>query len=232
MLHVLRWKFILTQATELDVHVLYWGVLLDHCLGPDVSATNHREGRAEWLLLLTVRQLVVPLHVLLDRRIQHPDLLRVAEHHRLGLLLRLIVVLGRGQWRWLLGFWRLVDSIIVEARCTVLRLEHFLRRLLGVDLGLVVKLTLIAQKVQCIVSIGWLGKLTMRRWNVWRYHKVVLTDQIIALLSMGHTVVEFTILAVNLELALVKPRIRQGRLSTLPILIHFVSTVDVLAVWA
>jgi len=55
VLHVLRRiTDILAQATELDVHVLNWGVLLDHRLGPVVSTANHRERRAERLLLLTV----------------------------------------------------------------------------------------------------------------------------------------------------------------------------------
>ena len=133
-----------------------------------------------------------------------------------------------------MSLWRLVDGIIIEARCTVLRLEHFLRRLLRVDLCLVVELTLLAQEIQCVVSMGWLGKLTMRCWDVRRYQKVVLSDHIFALLSMGHTVVELTILAVNLELALVEPRIRQRRLSTTMfiLLMHLVSTVYMLAVRA
>ena len=154
-------------------------------------------------------------------------------------------MLGWGQRDWrLLGFrlrWLLKDGVTVEARGAVLRLEHFVGRLLGVDDGLVLELALLAEKVQGLVPVDRVLELV--RGDAGRDHEVVGVPGshhgLVLCLAMGHAPIDFAIMVVDLELAavheLVLPWVRLQRLmllSVLPQLVHFVATTIILAVGA
>ena len=153
-------------------------------------------------------------------------------------------MLGRRQRRWwqhglllLLGL--LVYAVAVEARGSVLRLEHLLRRLLRVDNRLVLELSLLSEEVQGVVPVCGILELSIGRWNGWRDHKIVLTGHhhSVVLLSVRHASVDLPI-PVDLELTsvreLVLSRVRQ-RLLLLSILlqhVQLVTTAIILAVGA
>ena len=153
-------------------------------------------------------------------------------------------MLGRRQRRWrqhglllLLGL--LVYAVAVEARGSVLRLEHLLRRLLRVDYRLVLELSLLSEEVQGLVPVRGILELSIGRWNGWRDHKVVLTGQhhSVVLLSVRHASVDLPI-PVNLELTSVRELVLSGvrqRLLLLSILllhVQLVTTAIILAVGA
>ena len=133
----------------------------------------------------------------------------------------------------------LVYAVAVEARGSVLRLEHLLRRLLRVDDRLVLELSLLSEEVQGLVPVCGILELSIGRWNGWRDHKVVLTGHHhgVILLPVRHASVDLPI-PVDLELTSVRELVLSGvrqRLLLLSILlqhVQLVTTAIILAVGA